>query len=53
RPARSKHCRVCNVCVPRFDHHCAWLNQCVGEENYRIFLLFLIVRYFHVGVLGS
>ncbi|KAL5032390.1 palmitoyltransferase swf1, variant 2 [Batrachochytrium dendrobatidis] len=42
KPARSKHCSVCKGCIARLDHHCVWINNCVGHYNNRWFLSFLI-----------
>ncbi|CDW81974.1 dhhc zinc finger domain containing protein [Stylonychia lemnae] len=41
RTPRSRHCSICNVCVERFDHHCVWLNNCVGIKTHGLYLSFL------------
>lgn len=42
RPPRAGHCRICGVCILRLDHHCVWINSCVGQANHSSFLLTLV-----------
>ena len=41
RTPKSRHCAICNVCVERYDHHCVWLNNCVGIKNHGMYLSFI------------
>merc|ERR1711939_575305 len=41
KPDRCHHCRVCQRCVLKMDHHCPWINNCVGYYNYKYFYLFI------------
>ena len=42
KPERCHHCSVCNRCVLNMDHHCPWINNCVGFHNRKIFILLLL-----------
>lgn len=41
KPARSKHCSLCKRCVAKADHHCVFINSCVGYGNQHWFILLL------------
>ncbi|KAF4400021.1 hypothetical protein G4B88_021235 [Cannabis sativa] len=51
KPPRAHHCRVCRRCVLRMDHHCLWVNNCVGYWNYKAF--FMLIFYATIGSIYS
>ena len=38
----SKHCFLCHKCIEIYDHHCHWINNCVGSANKPYFIAFII-----------
>ena len=45
--SRAKHWFYCHRCCEAFDHHCTWLNNCIGRGNYGSFLGVMISLEIH------
>lgn len=42
KPPRAHHCSSCDLCVLKMDHHCPWFAVCIGAQNHKQFIQFLI-----------
>ncbi|XP_028783009.1 probable protein S-acyltransferase 15 isoform X2 [Neltuma alba] len=51
KPPRTHHCRVCRRCILKMDHHCMWINNCVGYWNYKAF--FVLALYATIASIHS
>uniref|UniRef100_UPI0040388496 uncharacterized protein LOC143388512 isoform X3 n=1 Tax=Callospermophilus lateralis TaxID=76772 RepID=UPI0040388496 len=49
RLPRTFHCERCDICVEELDHHCRWVNNCVGHRNIRLYLLLLVSLCLYLG----
>ena len=40
---KVKHCHICKKCINGFDHHCNWIDNCIGENNVGRFIFFVLM----------
>ncbi|CAK4182051.1 unnamed protein product [Aphanomyces euteiches] len=53
KPPRSHHCHSCGTCVLDMDHHCVWMNNCIGRFNYLFFWRFLFFAWIGCAFVAS
>lgn len=51
-PKRGYHCDTCGVCIEQYDHHCTWINNCVGKRNIARFIIFIVMLVISLGFIG-
>ncbi len=42
----SRYCAVCQKHVKGLDHHCTWLNTCIGKRQYWAFFFLVVIGTF-------
>lgn len=46
---RTHHCSQCNSCCVKYDHHCGMVMNCIGVNNYHLFLQFMVLTFLYFG----
>lgn len=47
KPDRYYHCKRCEKCIYRMDHHCNWISNCIGQFNSKVYLHLLVHMFIH------
>jgi palmitoyltransferase len=50
KPDRCHHCKQCDRCNLKMDHHCNWIANCVGSNNYKYFFLLVLYSALTLGL---
>jgi palmitoyltransferase len=48
KQSEIKHCCICDKCYYNFDHHCYWINKCIAQNNYFLFMMFLFFTFIYL-----
>ena len=46
----NRYCLTCNKIVLQLDHHCSWLNTCIGSANYKCFVTLLVALFLQLSL---
>ena len=45
----SKFCLICQKHIKGFNHHCYWVGNCIGEKNFKKFMIFVFLCIINTG----
>ena len=45
----SRYCLICQKYIKGFNHHCYWVGNCIGENNFNKFIFFLGLCIVNIG----
>ena len=46
---KSRYCLICQKYIKGFNHHCYWIGNCIGENNFNKFMFFLCLCILNIG----